>query len=73
MPFSLKMSQEVFQTKMDQKIFFLVTQTAKQLNSSPGSGPQCYEFECLKDNYSSARRDIGLTQGSLIPKERSLY
>ena len=72
MPFSLKKSQEVFQTKMDQKFFFLVTQTAKQLNSSPGTGPQCYEFECLKDNYS-ARRDVRLTQGSLIPKEHSLY
>ena len=53
--------------------FFLVTQRAKQLNSSPGTGPQCYEFECFKDNYSSARRDVGLTQGSLIPKEHSLY
>ena len=52
--------------------FFLVTQRAKQLNSSPGTGPQCYEFECLKDNYS-VRRDVGLTQGSLIPKEHSLY
>ena len=51
--------------------FFLVTQRAK-LNSSPGTGPQCYEFECLKNNYS-ARRDVGLTQESLIPKEHSLY
>ena len=36
---------------------------------------QCYEFECFEDNYSltSARRDVGLTQGSLIPKEHSLY
>ena len=39
------------------KCFFpLVTETIKQLNSSPGTGPQCYEFECLKDDYS-ARRD----------------
>ena len=52
--------------------FFLVTQRAKPLNSSPGTGPQCYELECLKDNYL-ARRDVGLTQGSLIPKEHSLY
>ena len=37
--------------------FVLVKQTAKQLNSSPETGPQCYEFECLKDNYS-ARRDV---------------
>ena len=41
----------------------MVTQRAKQLNSSPGTGPQYYEFECLKDNYL-ARRDVGLTQGS---------
>ena len=36
---------------------------------------QCYEFECFEDNYSltSAHRDVGLTQGSLIPKEQSLY
>ena len=55
------------------KCFFsLVTQRAKQLNSSPGTDPQCYQFECLKDSYL-ARRDIGLTQGSLIPKEHSLY
>ena len=41
------------------KCFFsLVTQTVKQLNSSAGTGAQCYEFECLKDNYS-ARRDVG--------------
>ena len=33
---------------------------------------QCYEFECFEDNYS-ARRDVRLTQGSLIPKEHSLY
>ena len=53
--------------------FFLVTQTAKQLNSSSsGTGPQCYELECFKDNYSLARRDVGLTQESLIPKEHSL-
>ena len=52
--------------------FFLVTQRAKQLNSSPGTGPQCHVFECLKDNYS-ARRDVGLTQGSLIPREHSLH
>ena len=71
MPFSLKKSQEVSRLRWT-KHFFLVTQTAKQLNSSPGTGPQCYEFECLKDNYS-ARRDVGLTQGSLIPKEHSLY
>ena len=36
------------------------------------TGPQYYEFECFKDNYL-ARRDVGLTQGSLIPKEHSLY
>ena len=71
MPFSLKISQEFFQTKRDQ--IFLVTQTAKLLNSSPGTSPQYYEFECFKDNYSSARRDVRLTQGSLIPKEHSLY
>ena len=29
-------------------LFFMVTQRAKQLNSSPETGPQCYEFECLK-------------------------
>ena len=35
---------------------------------------QCYVFECFEDNYSlSARRDVGLTQGGLIPKEHSLY
>ena len=35
---------------------------------------KCYEFECFEDNYSlSARRDVGLTQGSLIPEEHSLY
>ena len=35
---------------------------------------QCYVFECFEDNYSlSARRDVGLTQGSLIPKKHSLY
>ena len=33
---------------------------------------QCYEFECFEDNYS-ARRDVRLTQGSLILKEHSLY
>ena len=38
-------------------LFFMVTQRAKQLNSSPETGPQCYEFECLKDNYL-ARRDV---------------
>ena len=55
------------------KCFFsLVARTVKQLNSSAGTGPQCYEFECLKDNYS-ARRDVGLTRGSLIPKEHGLY
>ena len=26
---------------------------------------QCYEFECFEDNYSLARRDVGLTQGRL--------
>ena len=35
---------------------------------------QCYEFECFEDNYLlSAHRDVGLTQGSLIPEEHSLY
>ena len=52
--------------------FFRVTQTAKQLNSSPGTGPQCYEFECLTENYS-ARRDVELTQESLTLKEHGLY
>ena len=33
---------------------------------------QCYEFECFEDNIS-AHRDVGLTQGSLTPKEHSLY
>ena len=35
---------------------------------------QCYEFECFDDNYSlTISTDVGLTQGSLIPKEHSLY
>ena len=37
---------------------------------------QCYEFECFEDNFSLtilARRDVGLTQGSLILKEHGLY
>ena len=35
---------------------------------------QCNEFKCFEDNYSlSARMDVGLTQGSLTPKEHSLY
>ena len=43
------------------KCFFpLVTQRAKQLNLSSGTGPQYYG-------------DVGLTQGSLIPKEHSLH
>ena len=66
-----RLSAFVFNTLI-KCFFFRVTQTAKQLNSSLGTGPQCYEFECLKDNYS-ARRDVRLTQGSLIPKEHSLY
>ena len=53
-------------------VFPLVTQTAKQLNSSHGTGPQCYEFECLTDNHS-ARRDVELTQESLTLKEHGLY
>ena len=53
--------------------FSLVTQTAKHLNSSPGTGPYCYDLKCFKDNYSSALRDVGLTQGNLIPKEHGLY
>ena len=37
---------------------------------------QCYELECFEHNYSltiSKQLDVGLTQGSLIPKEHSLY
>ena len=38
---------------------------------------QCYEFECFEDNFPlkivSVRRDVRLTQGSLIPKEHGLY
>ena len=39
---------------------------------------QCYKFECFEDNllftdYEHAGQDVGLTQGSLIPKEHSLY
>ena len=39
---------------------------------------QCYEFQWFEDNYSLTinHRDVGLTaltQGSLIPKEHSLY
>ena len=35
---------------------------------------QSHEFECFEDNYSlSVRRDVGLTQGSLTPKEHSLF
>ena len=39
---------------------------------------QCYKFKCFEDNllftdYEHAGQDVGLTQGSLIPKEHSLY
>ena len=36
---------------------------------------QCYEFECFEDSYSLTitTQDVGLTQGSLIPKEHSLH
>ena len=38
---------------------------------------QCYEFECFEDNYSLTispqAGDVGLTRGSLIPEEHSLY
>ena len=59
--------------KLIKCFFFRVTQTTKQLNSFPGTGPQCYQSECVKDNYSLARREVGLTQGSLTPREHSLY
>ena len=36
---------------------------------------QCYEFESFGNNYSLTitTQDVGLTEGSLIPKEHSLY
>ena len=36
---------------------------------------QSHEFECFEEiiHWLSARRDVGLTQGSLTPKEHSLY
>ena len=36
---------------------------------------QSHEFECFEDNYSLtiSAQDVGLTQGSLTPKEHSLY
>ena len=38
---------------------------------------QCYEFECFEGNYSltisiQGMQDVGLTEGSLVPKEHRL-